>query len=183
MHKLIYIVTLTLVLNLPAADANDLDGNLDKLNLPEGFIIEHYADVPGARSMTLGQSTGTVFVGTRDNKVYAVVDKNKDRKADKVVTLMEGLKVPNGVAMHQGLLYVAEQHRIVRYPAPGFSLDLPFKEMGEVIYDQLPDKAHHGWRYIDFGPDDKLYVTIGAPCNICELNGIEGTIIRMDPDG
>jgi len=183
MHKLIYIITLTLALNLPAPAANDLDGNLDKLNLPEGFAIEHYADVPAARSMTLGQSTGTVFVGTRDNKVYAVVDKNKDRKADKVVILMEGLKVPNGVAMHQGLLYVAEQHRIVRYPAPGFSLDLPFKEMGEVIYDQLPDKAHHGWRYIDFGPDEKLYVTIGAPCNICELNGIEGTIIRMEPDG
>jgi len=71
----------------------------------------------------------------------------------------------------------------VRYPAPGFSLDLPFAEMGEVIYDRLPDKAHHGWRYIAFGPDKKLYVTVGVACNICDFSDPEGTILRMNPDG
>lgn len=161
----------------------DVGDNLSKLNLPDGFNIEIYAEVPSARQMAFGQSTGTVFVGTRGEKVYAVVDKNKDRKADKVVTIMDDLKVGNGVAMHQGNLYVAEQHRIARYSAPGFDLNLPFSEMRDVIYEDLPDKSHHGWRYIDFGPDGKLYVTVGAPCNICEVSGIEATIIRMNPDG
>ncbi len=164
--------------------AADLTENLRKLNLPEGFAIEVFADnVPGARSLAFGQSTGTIFAGTRGDKVYAVVDKDKDRKADEVRTILTGLNVANGVAMHQGMLYVAEQHRIVRYPAPGFSLDLPFAEMGEVIYDRLPDKVHHGWRYITFGPDKKLYVTIGVACNICDFNDPEGTILRMNPDG
>lgn len=157
--------------------------NLDKLNLPPGFEIDIYAEVSGARQMALGQSTGTVFVGTRGKKAYAVVDKDKDRKADEVVTILDDLKVGNGVAMHQGNLYIAEQHRIARYAAPGFDLSMPFAEMREVIYEDLPDKSHHGWRYIDFGPDNKLYVTVGAPCNICEVSGKEATIIRMNPDG
>ena len=165
------------------ADAEDAEKNLHKLNVPDGFKVEVYAEVPDARQMALGQSTGTVFVGTRYENVYAVVDKDKDRKADQVVTILDDLKVGNGVAMYEGNLYVAEQHRIARYAAPGFDLNLPFKDMREVIFEDLPDKAHHGWRYIDFGPDGKLYVTVGVPCNICAVDGYEGTIIRMNPDG
>ncbi|MED5510669.1 MAG: SMP-30/gluconolactonase/LRE family protein [Pseudomonadota bacterium] len=165
------------------ADRAAAEANLHKLNVPDGFKVEVYAEVPNARQMAFGQSTGTVFVGTRGKNVYAVVDKNKDRQADEVVNILSDLKVGNGVAMHQGNLYVAEQHRIARYAAPGFDLTLPFEQMREVVFEDLPDKAHHGWRYIDFGPDGKLYVTVGAPCNICEVNGYEGTIIRMNPDG
>lgn len=165
------------------ADRASAEANLHKLNVPDGFQVEVYAEVPGARQMALGQSTGTVFVGTRGKNVYAVVDKNKDRQADEVVTILDDLKVGNGVAMYQGNLYVAEQNRIARYAAPGFDLTLPFKQMREVIFEDLPDNPHHGWRYIDFGPDGKLYVTVGAPCNICDVKGYEGTIIRMNPDG
>ncbi|HDY85284.1 hypothetical protein LCGC14_0996160 [marine sediment metagenome] len=165
------------------ADRASAEKNLHKLHVPEGFKVEVYAEVPNARQMALGQSTGTVFVGTRGSNVYAVVDKDKDRHADEVVTILDDLKVGNGVAMHQGNLFVAEQHRITMYSAPGFDLNLPFKQMREVIYEDLPDKAHHGWRYISFGPDNKLYVTVGAPCNICELSGYEGSIMRMNPDG
>ncbi len=165
------------------ADLAGAEKNLSKIKLPNGFKISVFAEVPGARQMSMGQSTGTVFVGTMDGKVFGVVDKDKDRSADEVVTMMSGLKLPNGVAMHQGFLYVAENHRIVRYPAPGFSLRLPWSEMGEVIFEGMPDKFHHGWHYIRFGSDNKLYVSIGAPCNICEVNGMEGTIIRMDANG
>src|SRR5690606_34545227 len=156
--------------------------NLNKLNVPPGFKVEIYAEVPGARQMAFG-TNGNIYIGTRGDKVYAVVDKDKDRKADEVITILDDLKMGNGVAMHRGNLYVAEQHRIARYAAPDFDLTLPFKEMREVIYDQLGDKAHHGWRYITFGPDEKLYVTVGAPCNICDPEGIEASIIRMYPDG
>ena len=181
--KLVLASTVGLMSQAVLADRADAEANLHKLNLPEGFHIDVYAEVEGARQMALGQSTGTVFVGTRGNNVFAVVDKNKDRKAEKVVNILDDLKVGNGVAMHQGNLYVAEQNRIARYAAPGFDLTLPFKQMREVIYDKLPDKAHHGWRYIAFGPDNKLYVTVGAPCNICNPEGIEASIIRMDADG
>ncbi|KKN36444.1 hypothetical protein LCGC14_0773560 [marine sediment metagenome] len=184
--KTLSLATLTAssLLSMPVfADRADAEENLHKLNLPEGFSIEVYAEVEAPRQMALGQSTGTVFVGTRGKKVFAVVDKNKDRKADKVVTILDDLEVGNGVAVHQGNLYVAEQNRIAIYPAPGFDLSLPFKQMREVIYDQLPDKAHHGWRYIGFGPDNKLYVTVGAPCNICDVSGTEASIIRMNADG
>lgn len=182
-HKTLSILMLSSLGLASTASFADVEQNLSKLNVPEGFKVEIYAEVPGARQMALGQSTGTVFVGTREDNVYAVVDRNKDRKADEVITILDDLKVGNGVAMYQGNLYVAEQHRIARYAAPGFDLTLPFKDMREVIYDELPDKAHHGWRYIDFGPDGKLYVTVGAPCNICDVEGMEATIIRMNPDG
>lgn len=180
--RTLLFASMALIATSSFAGAADAEKNLHKLNVPEGFKVEVYAEVPGARQMTLG-TTGIVYVGTRGDKVYAVVDKDKDRKADEVVTLMDDLNVGNGVAMYDGNLYVAEQHRIARYAAPDFDLNLPFSQMREVIYDKLPNKAHHGWRYIAFGPDKKLYVTVGAPCNICDPEGIEATIIRMNPDG
>ncbi|WP_334108748.1 hypothetical protein [Methylobacillus sp.] len=137
------------------ADVAEVQANLSRLKVPAGFKVEIYAEVPGARQMALG-TNGTVYVGTRGNKVYAVVDKNKDFKADQVVTILDDLSVGNGVAMIDGNLYVAEQNRITRYAAPDFDLSLPFKDMREVIYDKLPNKAHHGWRYIAYGPDKKL---------------------------
>jgi glucose/arabinose dehydrogenase len=181
--KILFCLSLFLICSITQADIAGAEKNLSKISLPEGFKIEVFAEVPGARQMALGQSMGNVFVGTVGDKVYGISDKNKDRRADKVVTMMTGLKAPNGVAMHQGYLYVAENHRIVRYPGVGFSLELPWAEMGEVIYEGMPTSFHHGWRFIHFGPDNKLYVGVGAPCNVCEVNGMEGTIIRMDADG
>ena len=180
----IFIVLIFLpIFSTVYADLAGAEKNLSKINLPEGFNITVFAEVPGARQMALGQSTGAIFVGTMDGNVFGVVDRDKDRRADEVITMMSGLKLPNGVAMHQGFLYVAENHRIVRYPAPGFSLKLPWPDMGEIVYEGMPAKFHHGWHYIRFAKDNKLYVSVGAPCNICEVKGIEGTIIRMDPDG
>jgi glucose/arabinose dehydrogenase len=167
---------------IAATDEDDIATNISRLNVPKGFSVELYARVPGARQMTLG-TNGNIYVGTRGNKVYAVIDKNKDHKADQVITILDDLNVGNGVAMYQGNLYVAEQNRITRYPALDFDLNLPFKQIREVVYDQLPDKFMHGWRYITFGPDNKLYVGIGAPCNICEITGHEASIIKMNPDG
>ena len=93
-------IFLLLVHQLAYADRAGAEKNLSKINLPAGFEISVFAEVPGARQMTLGQSTGTVFVGTMSGEVYGVVDKDKDRQADEVVTMMKDLKLPNGVAMH-----------------------------------------------------------------------------------
>jgi glucose/arabinose dehydrogenase len=156
---------------------------LEKLRLPPGFSIEIFADgVRDARSLALGDK-GTVFVGTRARgSVYALVDSDHDGKADKTYTIAKGLNSPNGVAFHNGALYVAEVGRIVRYDAIEDRLDNPPEPV--TISDALPTERHHGWRVIGFGPDGKLYVPVGAPCNICEPDPDRyAVIMRMDPDG
>ncbi|WP_373019276.1 sorbosone dehydrogenase family protein [Muriicola sp.] len=158
---------------------------IDRLRLPEGFKIEVYADgIDGARSMAMGEE-GTLFVGTRNDKtVYAIQDLDKDYKADHVTILDSTLSVPNGIAFRKGSLYVAEVGRLLRYDSIESRLDNPPSPI--VVYDDYPKAFHHGWKYIAFGPDDKLYVPVGAPCNICDSTSVDeryATITRMDPDG
>ncbi len=156
---------------------------LRKLNLPDGFQIDVFATgIDGARSMTMGDN-GTLFVGTRnENRVYAIQDLDGDFKADKTIVLDTTLEVPNGVAFKDGALYVAEVGRLLRYPNIEANLTNP--PTPEVVYDDYPTEFHHGWKYIAFGPDGKLYVPVGAPCNICESEDERyASITRMDPDG
>lgn len=169
-----------------AAEADPLSA----LRVPDGFHVELWADgVPDARSLSRSPD-GTLFVGTRGGgKVYALRDADGDGRADRRWTLAEGLNMPNGVAWHRGDLYVAENHRILRYADIGAHLDAP--PTPQVVRDDLPTETHHGWRYIDFGPDGKLYLAIGAPCNVCMLESFErdgrrleyGSITRMNADG
>ncbi|RIV41841.1 PQQ-dependent sugar dehydrogenase [Flagellimonas pelagia] len=158
---------------------------LDRLHLPEGFKIEVYAEgLDGARSMAMGDD-GTLFVGTRnEGVVYAVKDTNGDYKADKTYVIAKDLEQPNGVAFRDGALYVAAVSRLFKYQNIEQQLDNP--QEPELIYDDYPGNFHHGWKYIAFGPDDKLYVPVGAPCNICDSTSVDqrfASITRMDPDG
>jgi glucose/arabinose dehydrogenase len=155
------------------------DIQLDKIKLPDGFKIQVWAeDVPDARSLAMNEDGSVIFVGNRQGKnVYALRDTNGDGKADKKHTLATGLRMPNGVAFKNGDLYVAEVSRILRFPKIMQQLDNP---KYEVIYDKFPDKAHHGWKFIAFGPDGLLYVPVGAPCNICESEPIFASITRID---
>lgn len=156
---------------------------LSSIKLPEGFKIDLYADnLPGARSMALSPS-GVLYVGTRKTgRVYAVVDQDQDMRADRVVTVAEGLDTPNGVAWREGDLYVAEVHRILRYGQMDSLLEAPPKPV--VVYDGYPRDRHHGWKFIRFGPDGRLYVPVGAPCNVCRRdNQMFATITRLNSDG
>lgn len=155
----------------------------DGIKLPKGFKIEVYADdVPNARSMVLS-SSGILFVGTRnEGNVYAVLDNDKDNKADEVITIDSGLKMPNGVALLNGDLYVAEVSRILKYK----DIENSFRNSPEpeIVFDDYPTETHHGWKFIAFGPDEKLYVPVGAPCNVCyKENKIYSSITRINPDG
>ena len=166
-------------------EETESDLPISNLNLPDGFKIEVYAHgLNGARSMAMGDK-GTLFVGTRNDKtVYAVQDLDKDYKADHIKVLDSTLEVPNGIAFRDGSLYVAEVGRLLRYDNIESQLDEPGQPT--VVYDDYPTEFHHGWKYIAFGPDDKLYVPVGAPCNICDSTVADqryATITRMDPDG
>jgi glucose/arabinose dehydrogenase len=152
---------------------------IDKLKLPPGFEASIWASgMANARSMTIGPK-GTVFVGTRlVGKVYAVLDKGDRRE---VITIAQGLHRPNGVAIKDGNLYVAELSRILRYDDIENHLDKPPEP--KVVYDQLPKDEPHGWKFIAFGPDGNLYIPIGAPCNICMPPDTNAQIRRIKPDG
>jgi glucose/arabinose dehydrogenase len=154
---------------------------LEKIKMPAGFSISVYAEVPGARSMVMSPS-GTLFVGTqRAGKVYAVKDSDGDNIADKKWEIASGMNNPNGVALKNGALYVAEISKVTKFPDIEKSLDAPGK--GEVIYDKFPTEWAHGWKYIAFGPDGKLYVPVGSPVNIGLPDDRHAAIFRMNDDG
>lgn len=156
---------------------------IDRIKLPEGFKVEVFAkDITNARSMAISPA-GTIFVGTRgEGKVYALKDTDGDFFVDEKYVLAEDLQMPNGVAFRDGDLYVAEVSRIIKFVDIENHLDQPREP--EVIYDHYPTETHHGWKFIGFGPDGKLYVPVGAPCNICESEEeIFASITRINPDG
>ncbi len=152
---------------------------VDKIKLPPGFEITVFAhNIPNARAMAWG-SKGTLFVGSRGaGKVYAV--RHKDGRATQTYVVAAGLNMPTGVAFRDGALYVAEVNRILRYDDIEAKLDAPPQPV--VVTDQFPDEGHHGWKFIRFGPDGRLYVPVGAPCNVCEPDERHGLIssIRVD---
>src|SRR5262245_37484369 len=167
---------LTGVLPSAAAEAGDI-------SLPPGFRIAVYAaDVPNARQMALGPP-GVVFVGSRsEGNVYAVVDRDGDQRSDQVFVLARGLNQPSGVAFRDGALYVAAVNRILRFPDVARDLARPPKP--DVVSDAYPSDAHHGWKFIAFGPDGRLYVPVGAPCNVCIPPGpLYASITRLDLAG
>jgi len=167
----------------PAPTAPAADANLAKIKLPAGFRISYFAQgVSGARELAVG-ADGTVYVGSKEQgKVYALPDKNHDGKADEVIVIAKGLNSPNGVALRQGSLYVAEINRIIRFD--NIAANLKKAPKPAVVYAKLPADEWHGWRYIAFGPDGLLYVPVGAPCNSCQpTKPVYATINRLNADG
>ncbi len=167
--------------SIPAISGASANLPLNLIRLPAGFSISVYAEVEDARSMALSPS-GVLYVGNRgEDKVYAVKDTDGDFKADKKWVLATGLNMPNGVAFKDGDLYVAEVNRVHKFSNIESNLSKP---TSQIIYDKFPAEKHHGWKYIAFGPEGKLYVPVGAPCNICESKDpIFASITRMNADG
>ena len=148
-----------------------------QLKAPPGFKVEVYVDgVSDARSMALSPS-GLLFVGTRKgNQVYAI-DTNAPVKKARVIA--SGLESPNGVAFRDGHLYVAEISRLRVFE--NIETQLRGSQIrSTVLTDAYPTEAHHGWKFIRFGPDGALYVPVGAPCNVCERADPFASITRFD---
>ena len=155
---------------------------VDKLKLPAGFKAEVWSQGhPAARTMVMGPK-GTIFMGTRQiGRVYAIVDKDGKRE---VKTILQGLTQPNGLVVKDGALYVLAINKVLRYDNIEDKLDNPGEPVDLTDKFNLPPDIHHNWKYAAFGPDGKLYIQVGANCNICEINpGVHGQIRRYDADG
>ena len=132
------------------------------LKAPKGFHVEVYASgMVQARSLRVGAG-GTVFVSTRTlDRIYAVTDKNGKREFK---VLVSGLRWPNGIALNDGTLYIAELNKVEK-------IDDVEHHLGDAkattIYSDLPSYEPHGWKFLAIGPDKRLYFNVGAPCNIC----------------
>lgn len=153
---------------------------VERIKLPPGFHIEVLSDaVPSARAMALSPK-GVLYIGSLDGHVYALELQSGRVTARHVVA--SGLETPAGVAWRDGTLYVSAVSKILRFDAIDAHLNDPPKPV--VVTDTLPTETHHGWKFIAFGPDGKLYVPQGAPCNVCLKDRDRfGMIGRMDPDG
>ena len=173
-----------LVFALISASVAATDLPLGQIKMPPGFAIELWARVDNARQMALGRvdaGGGTLFVAsTQAAKVHAVRF-DTGYKAQSVTTLASGIQLPAGVAYKDGSLYVSAVSRMLRFDDIERRLDNPPAPV--VITDKLPTETHHGWKFIAFGPDGKLYVPVGAPCNICEPDARHANILRMNVDG
>jgi glucose/arabinose dehydrogenase len=157
--------------------------DLSTIRLPPGFAIDFFAkDLGNARFMTL-DPRGTLLVSVpRAGRVIALPDDNHDGRADAIVPVVENLELPHGLAFLDGRLYVAETGRIVRFdydPATRRARGAP-----TVIVPDLPARGIHWTRTIAFGPDRRLYVSVGSSCNSCEeRDPRRAAITRYDLEG
>lgn len=154
---------------------------VERIRVPPGFHVEVYAaDIKGARSMAQGPD-GILFVGTRNiGNVYALKPQ-KAGQPPKVFTLAKNLNQPNGVVFHNGALFVMEIHRLIRFDHIAAHLENPPSPV--VVKDNFPTDQHHGWKFIRLGPDGKLYIPVGAPCNNCKSADPYAALGRMSLDG
>ena len=156
---------------------------LAAIRLPEGFQISVFAEgVSNARAMCWGDK-GTLFVGSRaEGVVHALTDTDRDGRADAHHLIARDLRMPAGVAFRNGALYVSAVDRILRYDSIEDRLDDP--PPPAVLHQRFPAEDHHGWKFISFGPDGRLYVPVGAPCNNClSDDSLFATITSMTADG
>ena len=172
--------------------------NLSRIKLPSGFTIDLYAVVPDARHMAMGPQGIVLFVGTRKTDVWAVTDRNKDRTADEVKRFAPSinLTIPNGPCFSKdGFLFIAEQNRVLMYPAAEFFYEspdvvaVPIVPQGALIPVE-EESYNHTARVCRIGPDDKLYISLGQPFNVPPPEKADlyaqwgiGGIIRMNRDG
>src|SRR6201989_3331877 len=180
------------------AKADAIKKTLARIKLPPGFKISLYAIVPDARHMAVGPQGVVTFVGTRKSKVWAVTDRDKDRVADEVKEFAPSIAftIPNGVCFSRdGFLFIAEQNRVLTFPAAEFFYEGPDVAAFNVIKqgDLIPpaeESYNHTARTCRIGPDDKLYITLGQPFNVFAPEKMDlykktgiGGIVRVDREG
>jgi glucose/arabinose dehydrogenase len=180
------------------ATVESLAAIVPHINVPKGFEASLYAVVPDARSMAVAPQGTVVFVGTRKDKVWSVVDRDRNRVADEVKDFAPSITfdIPNGPCFSpDGFLYIAERNRVLQFPAAEFFFEGPDPAVSVVVKqgELIPaeeESFNHTARVCRIGPDGKLYVSLGQPHNVQPVDKVEvydslgiGGIIRMNTNG
>ncbi len=173
-------MTLLAFLTVACANAESKSEVPDGLSLPPGYSLEVFASLGGPRQMAVAEDLGMVFVSTAGRQVWVIHDDDRDARPDALRPVLSGLNAPHGIAYKDGFLYVAERPRVLRYDLRGFDGKMPEPQ---VLAKGLPTSRHHGRRVLAIGPDDKLYLGIGTPCNICQPGPLTGRIFRLPLSG
>ncbi len=178
--------------------ADALSNIIPHINVPDGFEVSLYAIVPDARSMAVAPQGTVTFVGTRKDKVWSVVDRDRDRVADEVKDFAPSVTfdIPNGPCFSKdGFLFIAERNRVLNFPAAEFFFEGPDPAVAVVVpqgslIPEDEESFNHTARVCDVGPDGKLYISLGQPHNVQPVGKLEkydeigiGGIIRMNTDG
>ena len=175
MKKMVLIIVSFLATNCVAQEVD-----LESLRLPDGFSISVYAEIENPRQLALG-SDNTVYVGSLRGRVWAITNPDGNMQGNAVIAIAEGLNTPNGVAYHNGDLYIGEIGRVSKITNVDEKLNTP--QSTETVNDSLPNRRHHGFKFLQVGPDGKIYLPVGAPCNVCEEDEIFAKILNMNLDG
>ena len=175
------IVSLCAIAWHGAARAQIADVDLPKaVTLPPGFSITKFATAPAPRSLLVVPELSAVFIGSTTSTLSAAFYKDGAPRAERTISVGTAFNAPNGVAWQDGWLYVAETHRVIRWRP---TRETVMAANVELLFDRLLNSRAHGFRVIRVGPDNKLYMAIGTPCNVCEPQGFQGSIVRMPLTG
>ena len=174
MRRLLLVLCALFCALLGAIDAQAQGLPVQRIRLPPGFSLQVYASgLRAARGLAFGRD-GTLYVGSMSGQVYSVLP-----GGGRAAVIAGGLDMPVGVAYHRGDLYVSSLYRVVKLPG----VDSGVTGNPVTVIDSLPRDRHHGWKFIKVGPDGKLYVPVGAPCNVCDAGARYANIMRLDLDG
>lgn len=154
---------------------------LSRLVLPAGFKITPVATGLGKPRMLAVNADGGLYVTRRDQgDILLLKDNDGDTKFDDLKTVMTQFKGVHGICLRDGFLYACSNKELKRAKIkPNGEL-----ESATTLISDLPDGGQHGNRTIAFGPDGKLYITVGSSCNDCnETNKEHATILQADAEG
>ncbi|UPY36811.1 PQQ-dependent sugar dehydrogenase [Sediminicoccus sp. KRV36] len=157
------------------------------IRLPQGFQAEVFAHgIPGVRAIAEGPN-GTLFAGTRGiGRVYAIT-RNPDGTT-RTRVFAQGLAQPSGLVMIGNSLYIFAVNRVLRYDNVEANLDSPPTPVDMTAAFGLPTEQEHGgnhhWKFVELGPDGRIYTNVGAPCNVCEFDRDKfALLVSFRPDG
>jgi len=175
-----FSLLLALLVHAGFAYAGKTRFDLAQLKAPPGFHISVFAqDVDGARMMIFTPGGVLLVSEAGEGKVVALLDSKHVGKADKTVTVLQGLNEPHGLAFFEGKLYVAENDKVRRYDWDEANL----RATNPQKLADLPTGGGHSTRSIVFH-GGKMYVSAGSSCNVCiEKDPRRATVMEFNPDG
>ena len=152
---------------------------LSQLKVPAGWSVKVAASGLGKPRMLQLYNENMLYITRRDaGDVLMLTDTNGDHVFDEMTTVVADFKGVHGIALKDGWMYLMANRELKRFrhDAKTGMLSAP-----QVIFTDLPDGGQHPNRTMTFGPDGKLYISVGSTCNDCaEPNKENATMLQVD---